>query len=126
MYGMCLVVFPRPMSSNNMHAVRIFLSDHGHPDLRAGEAEQELGPAPEEHGAQPRRHRRRSRRTTAAAAEALRVGGGLAQQAVDAAPFHRFHVQGGIKLTFPQYVQYVVARLNYRFGGGERRRRTSQ
>ena len=76
------------------------LLDHGHPDLRAGEAEQELGPAAEEHGAQSRRHRRRTTAaaTTAAAAKAVRVGGGglIAQQAVDAAPFHRFHVQGGI------------------------------
>ena len=70
----------------SQNAVWIFLLDHGHPDLRAGEAEQELGPAAEEHGAQSRRHRRGRGRTTAAAAKAL------AQQAVDAAALHRFHV----------------------------------
>ena len=80
----------------SQNAVWIFLLDHGHPDLRAGEAEQELGPAAEEHGAQSRRHRSRRRRGTAAAATA---------QAVDAAALHRFHVQGVIKLTFPQYAQ---------------------
>ena len=71
----------------SQNAVWIFLLDHGHPDLRAGEAEQELGPAAEEHGAQPRRHRRRRGRTIAAAAAQA-----LAQQAVDAAALHRFHV----------------------------------